>query len=178
MSAAAKTIALGCDHRGYAAKRKLAPVLHQWGYEVRDLGCDSSAACDYPDYAGAVGRVVAAGECHFGILLDASGIGMCVAANKVPGVRAALVHDQLTARLARESNHCNVLCIGTDLVTEDHLGRIVHIFLSTHFLEGRHLRRVGKIMQLEAAASHAECHICPLAGKNAADMRVCVIPPA
>ena len=147
-------IALGCDHRGYAAKRKLIPLLLKWGHEVRDLGCDSVAACDYPDYAGAVARVVAADECDLGILLNGSGIGMSVAANKVPGILAGLVHDQVTVRLARESNHCNVLCIGTDLVNEDQLHRIVEIFLTAHFVQGRHLRRVNKIKQMETEATH------------------------
>lgn len=154
-------IALGCDHRGYAAKRKLTLLLQKSGHEVRDLGCDGLTACDYPDYAGAVARAVAAGKCHLGILLDASGIGMSVAANKVPGIRAALVHDHVTARLAREAIHCNVLCIGIDLVNEDQLHKIVETFLISHFTEGRHVRRVNKITQMEAQATHAECHRCP-----------------
>ena len=167
MSASNKMeLALGCDHRGYTAKRKLIAFLLNMGHEVRDLGCHSVNACDYPDYAGAVARVVASGDCDLGILLDASGIGMSVAANKVPGIRAALVHDQVTARLARESNHCNVLCIGTDLVNEDQLHRIVETFLTAHFMEGRHVRRVNKIKQMEVDARHAEGHPCPLVGRG------------
>jgi ribose 5-phosphate isomerase B len=145
-------IALGCDHRGYEGKRKLLPLLRKWGHEVRDLGCDSVASCDYPDYAAAVAHAVISGQCEVGILLDGSGIGMSIAANKVIGIRAALVHDEVTARLARESNHCNVLCIGTDLLGEDHLRKIVEIFLTTHFMDGRHVRRVNKIRQMEADA--------------------------
>lgn len=148
-------IALGCDHRGYEGKRKLLPLLRKWGHEVRDLGCDSVAACDYPDYAAAVAHAVVSGQCEVGILLDGSGIGMSIAANKVLGIRAALVHDEVTARLARESNHCNVLCIGTDLLGEDHLRKIVEIFLTTHFMDGRHVRRVNKIMKMEADALDA-----------------------
>jgi len=109
------------------------------------------AACDYPDYAGPVAKAVASGEYEVGILLDGSGIGMSIAANKGCGIRAALVHDEVTARLARESNHCNVLCIGTDLLSEDQLRTIVGIFLNSSFAGGRHVRRVAKIGQLEAA---------------------------
>ena len=148
-------IALGCDHRGYEGKRKLLPLLRKWGHDVRDLGCDSVAACDYPDFAAAVAHAVVSGQCEVGILLDGSGIGMSIAANKVLGIRAALVHDEVTARLARESNHCNVLCIGTDLLGEDHLRKIVEIFLTTHFMDGRHVRRVNKIMKMEADALDA-----------------------
>ncbi len=143
-------IALGSDHRGYEGKRHLAPLLKKWGHQVRDFGCDSIRPCDYPDYAGAVARAVASGEYDVGILLDGSGIGMSIAANKVIGVRAALVHDEVTARLAREYNHCNVLCIGTDLLSADQLKTIVHIFLTCSFAEGRHVRRVAKVCQLEA----------------------------
>lgn len=142
-------IALGCDHRGFEGKRILSPVLKKWGHEVRDFGCQSVAPCDYPDYAGAVAVAVAAGESDAGILLDGSGIGMSIAANKVAGIRAALVHDEITARLAREYNHCNVLCIGTDLLSTEQLRTIVQIFLSSNFVEGRHVRRVAKVIQLE-----------------------------
>lgn len=148
-------IALGCDHRGYEGKRRLIPLLRKWGHEIRDLGCDSVTACDYPDYAASVAHAVMSGQCEVGILLDGSGIGMSIAANKVPGIRAALVHDEVTARLAREYNHCNVLCIGTDLLGEDHLRKIVEIFLTTHFMDGRHVRRVNKIKQMEADAIEA-----------------------
>lgn len=142
-------IAVGCDHRGYEGKRTLVPLLRKWGHEVRDFGCEGITACDYPDYAGAVAHAVASGEYQIGILLDGSGIGMSVAANKVHGIRAALVHDEVTARLAREHNHCNTLCIGTDLLSHDLMRRIVEIFLTSNFAEGRHSRRIAKIVQLE-----------------------------
>lgn len=148
-------IALGCDHRGYEGKRHLAPLLRKWGHSVHDFGCESTSACDYPDFAGAVGKAVASGEYEVGILLDGSGIGMSIAANKVPGVRAALAHDEVTARLAREYNHCNVLCIGTDLMSADSLRTITHIFLTSTFAEGRHVRRVAKICALEAESAHS-----------------------
>ena len=143
-------IAVGCDHRGYEGKRVLVPLLRKWGHEVHDFGCDSTTACDYPDFAAVVARAVAHGDYEVGILLDGSGIGMSVAANKIFGIRAALVHDELTARLARESNHCNVLCIGTDLLSDQSMRKIIEIFLTCNFIEGRHTRRVKKVCQLEA----------------------------
>ena len=150
-------IALGCDHRGFEGKRKLLPLLKMWGHHVHDFGCETHNACDYPDFAGAVAKAVACGDYEVGILLDGSGIGMSIAANKVQGIRAALVHDEVTARLARESNHSNVLCIGTDLLSEEQLRTIVGIFLNSSFAGGRHLRRVAKIDQLEAEG-HGGAH--------------------
>ena len=150
-------IAVGCDHRGFEGKRLLIPQLKKWGHEVHDFGCDTVAACDYPDYAAAVARAVASGEYEIGILLDGSGIGMSVAANKICGIRAALVHDELTSRLAREYNHCNVLCIGTDLLSHELMRRIVEIFLTSTFAEGRHSRRVAKVCQIEK--QNAQAHI-------------------
>src|SRR3954471_23137954 len=142
-------VAVACDHRGYEAKRRLLPVLPRLGHEVRDFGCDTPAACDYPDFAAPVARAVAAGTFEVGILLDGSGIGMSVVANKVPGIRAALVHDEVTARQSREKNHCNVLCLGTDLLGEEHLRTIVEIFLKTPFAAGRHSERIAKITVIE-----------------------------
>jgi ribose 5-phosphate isomerase B len=142
-------IAVACDHRGYEAKRKLLPVVKKLGHEVDDLGCDGSGSVDYPDYAVPPSRGVAEGKYDTAILLDGSGIGMCIVSNKIVGVRAALAHDEVTARRAREHNHCNVLCIGADLISEDTIRNIVEIFLSTEFGEGRHLRRVSKIKQVE-----------------------------
>jgi ribose 5-phosphate isomerase B len=142
-------LAVACDHRGYEAKRRLLPVLRQMGHEVTDFGCESATSCDYPDYAVPAARCVADGQAEAGILMDGSGIGMSVAANKVRGIRAALVHDELTARRAREHNHCNVLCLGTDLLSEDMIRQIVQIFLTTPFGDGRHIRRVQKLAQLE-----------------------------
>jgi len=142
-------IAIGCDHRGFEGKRRLLPLLRKLGHEVEDLGCESGVSVDYPDYAVPVARLVAAGKRDVGILLDGSGIGMSVVANKIDGVRAALAHDEVTARRAREHNHCNVLCLGTDLLSEDQIRKIVEIFLSTPFADGRHARRVQKIKHLE-----------------------------
>jgi ribose 5-phosphate isomerase B len=145
-------IALACDHRGYEAKRKLLPMLKKLGHEVRDFGCESTASVDYPDYAIPAARAVADGTHDLGILLDGSGIGMSVAANKVRGVRAGLVHDTITAHRAREHNHCNVLCMGTDLLSEEQIRQIVEIFLTTPFGEGRHVRRIDKLSEFERQA--------------------------
>jgi ribose 5-phosphate isomerase B len=142
-------IAIASDHRGYEAKRKLMPVLQRMGHEVKDFGCDSTAASDYPDHAIPASQAVAKGQCEVGILFDGSGIGMSVTANKVRGVRAALAHDEVTARRAREHHHCNVLCLGSDLLSEDHVRQIVEIFLTTPFGDGRHQRRVEKVMKLD-----------------------------
>jgi ribose 5-phosphate isomerase B len=142
-------IAIGCDHRGYEAKRRLLPVLRKMGHEVEDFGCDGSGSVDYPDYALPVSLAVAGGAKDIGILLDGSGIGMSIASNKVPGIRAALAHDELTARRAREHHHCNVLCLGTDLLSEDQIRKIVEIFLEAKFTDGRHVRRVEKVQQIE-----------------------------
>ena len=142
-------IAIGSDHRGYAAKRRLLPMLERDGHEVVDMGCDDSASCDYPDYAIPVARAVARGEADVGILLDGSGVGMSVAANKIHGVRAALAHDEVTARRSREHNHCNVLCLAADLLGEEQVGQIVSSFLGTQFAAGRHQRRVNKVIEID-----------------------------
>jgi len=142
-------LVLACDHRGYDAKRKLVPVLKKMGHEVEDFGCEGTTSVDYPDYAAPAARAVAAGKFDVGILFDGSGIGMSVVANKIGGVRAALVHDEVTARRAREHNHCNILCLGTDLLSEDQIRDITQIFLTTPFGEGRHTHRVQKVNEIE-----------------------------
>ena len=143
-------LAVACDHRGFEAKRKLLPLLRKLGHEAEDFGCENATSCDYPDFAYPAARSVASGANEIGILLDGSGIGMSVVANKVRGIRAALVHDEVTARRAREHNHCNVLCLGTDLLSEDQVRNIVEIFLATAFEDGRHDRRLEKIAKIEA----------------------------
>jgi len=142
-------LAVASDHRGFDAKRRLVPLLKKLGHEVEDFGCEGTGAVDYPDHAAPAARAVAEGRCDAAILMDGSGIGMSVAANKVSGVRAALAHDEVTARRAREHNHCNVLCLGTDLLSEDQIRQIVEIFLTTNFADGRHARRVAKLKALE-----------------------------
>ena len=147
-------IAIASDHRGFEAKKKLLPVLKKLGHEVQDFGCESTASCDYVDFAVPVARAVArgigtVGGADVGILLEGSGIGMSITANKIRGIRAALIHDEVTARRAREHHHCNVLCIGTELLSEDHVRSIVEIFLSATFQDGRHSARVAKVMEIE-----------------------------
>ena len=142
-------LVVACDHRGFEAKRRLLPVLRSKGHEVQDFGCDNNSPCDYPDLSTPAARAISDGLAEIGILLDGSGIGMSIAANKVFGVRAALAHDEVTARLAREHNHCNMLCLGTDLLSEDQVRSIVDIFLSTPFADGRHNRRIEKLKEME-----------------------------
>jgi len=142
-------IALACDHRGFEGKRKIIPHLHKLNHVVFDFGCESTTSVDYPDYALPAARAVAEGKFDIGILFDGSGIGMTVAANKVRGIRAALAHDEITASRAREHNHCNVLCLGTDLLSDDLIRKIVEIFLATPFGEGRHVRRIEKLTLFE-----------------------------
>jgi ribose 5-phosphate isomerase B len=142
-------IAVACDHRGYDAKRKLLPVLTQMNHEIQDFGCESTVSVDYPDFAIPAAKAVGSGACDLGILLDGSGIGMSIAANKVRNVRAALCHDEVTAVRAREHNHCNILCLGTDLLSEDQIRHVVAIFLNTGFGDGRHVRRIEKLNQFE-----------------------------
>jgi ribose 5-phosphate isomerase B len=142
-------IAMGCDHRGFDAKRKLLPLLRQRGHEVKDFGCDGAASCDYPDFAVPVARAVASGQFELGVLIDGSGMGMSMAANKVRGVRAATVHDEVSAKRAREHHFCNVLCIGADLSGEEQVRSIVEAFLGAVPEQGRHSRRVKKVIDLE-----------------------------
>jgi ribose 5-phosphate isomerase B len=123
--------------------------LKKLGHEVRDFGCDSAAAVDYPELAAAASLAVAKGEAEVAILLDGSGVGMSIAANKIDGIRAALIHDDVTARRSREHNHCNVLCLGCDLLSEDQIRTITEVFLSAAYGDGRHARRVEMISELE-----------------------------
>lgn len=142
-------IAMGSDHRGYEKKVWLLAKLRDAGHEICDCGCTSAASCDYPDFALPAARRVAAGECDVGILLDNSGIGMSIVANKVAGVRAALALDLVAARLAREANHCNVLCIATELLSDAMIEKIAREFIAANYAGGRHDRRVKKIAAIE-----------------------------
>ena len=143
------TIALGADHAGYVLKEALKGWLINHGYQVLDLGTHSTESVDYPDYAGLVAESVADHKVERGLLICGTGIGMSIAANKVPGVRAALCADLYTARMSREHNDVNVLCLGARLTGRD-LGReILEIWLDSTFAGDRHARRVGKITALE-----------------------------
>ncbi len=142
-------IAIGCDHRGYRVKTKLIELVTKLGHEVTDAGAHSADSCDYPDMAADVARKVAAGEVDRGILICGSGIGMCIAANKIPGVRAAPCHDDLTAEMSRRHNDLNVLCLSADMLGERLIDRLVETWLNTPFEGGRHTRRIEKITALE-----------------------------
>jgi ribose 5-phosphate isomerase B len=149
VSTQVSTIAIGGDHGGFAMKEKLAFRLKEQGYTVIDCGTDSTEAVDYPDIAASVASKVAGGEAEVGIVVDGAGIGSAMAANKVPGVRAALCYDISTAHNAREHNHANVLTLGAGLIGEGLAAQIVAEFLATPYGEGRHARRVAKIDKLE-----------------------------
>ena len=138
-------IAIGADHGGFALKQKLAGYLRERGYRVNDCGTDSGEAVDYPDFARAVAQAVAGGASRWGIVVDGAGIGSCMAANKVPGVRAALCYDVSSARNSREHNHANVLTLGAGLIGESLARQIVDAWLGTEWGGGRHARRVAKI---------------------------------
>lgn len=146
-------LALSADHRGVAATRQLADRLRSQNHEVVLVGNLSGEMCDYPDAAYAVGEMVRKGEADRGILLCGSGIGMCIAANKVHGVRAALVHDELTAEMSRSHNDANVICLSADLLGQRLIEKIIDIWLGTQFLGGRHERRVKKIAAMEEGGS-------------------------
>jgi len=142
-------VAIACDHGGYALKEQLLPFLRELGYQVVDCGTVSSEPVDYPDFAHQAARLVADGSCHWGIVIDGAGIGSCMTANKVPGVRAALCYDQSTAVNSREHNDANVLTLGAGLIGEALARQIVKTWLETPFAGGRHARRVEKIMETE-----------------------------
>ena len=148
-------IAIGSDHGGYPLKEKIGFKLKEAGYEVLDCGTDSLDAVDYPDFAHAVAREVAFGNCTYGIIVDGAGIGSAIVANKVPGVRAALCYDLSSARNSREHNHANVLTLGAGLIGETLAWQIVEEWLSVEWASGRHARRVDKIDAIERQYSDA-----------------------
>jgi ribose 5-phosphate isomerase B len=142
-------IAVGSDHAGFRAKETIKQYLEGAGYRVEDVGTFSEESVDYPDFARAVGERVAAGRDDLGVLVCGTGIGVSIAANKVEGIRAALAHDSLTARRAREHNDANVLALGGKVVGEDEAIAIVQEFLNAQFAGGRHQRRVDKITEMD-----------------------------
>ncbi len=148
-SESGRAIALGADHGGYKLKEALMGSLAEWGYEVLDCGTQSDKPVDYPDYAFAVAQLVANGRAWRGVVVDGAGIGSCMAANKVPGVRAAMCYDQATALNSREHNDANLLTLGAGLIGENLAKTILGTFLSTAFAGGRHAARVAKISNIE-----------------------------
>jgi len=143
-------IALGCDYRGLKIKEAITGLLQELNHTYQDFGCYSADPVDYPDVAGEVARAVASGGFDHGILICSTGIGMSIAANKIKGIRAALCHDDFTAQRARQHNNANILCLGGEDIDVDLALKIVTIYLSTDFENGRHIPRLNKIKALEA----------------------------
>lgn len=143
-------IAIGCDHGALDLKNKMVTHLLEKGYEVKDFGTHTLDSCDYPDYAEYVARSVAAGECDKGIVMCTTGIGVSISANKVDGIRCALLSDIMSARMTREHNDTNVMALGAAVVGPMLAMEIADTWLTTEFSHGeRHQRRVDKIMALE-----------------------------
>jgi len=153
---AARVVALGADHGGLAMKEDLKAYIGELGYQVVDCGTFSPDAVDYPDFAYAVARLVVEGRAWRGIVVDGAGIGSCMAANKVPGVRAAMCYDHATAVNSREHNDANVLTLGGLLLGRSLAREIVKTWLATDFGGGRHARRVDKIMEIEKRFKRSE----------------------
>ena len=142
-------IAIGSDHRGFEVKRRIVGLLAQLGHEALDMGPEGKDSVDYPDYAFRVAQAVGSGAAPRGILICGTGIGMCIAANKVPTIRAAPCHDSITAEMSRRHNDANILCLSADLLGDELMSRMIRIWLQTEFEGGRHARRVEKITQFE-----------------------------
>ena len=143
-------IAIGCDHGAFALKNKIIQHLEKQGHEVRDFGTYSTESCDYPDFAAAAARAVASGECQRGIVLCTTGIGMSITANKIKGIRCALLSDVLSAKMTRLHNDTNMMALGAGIVGENLALEIVDTWVSTPFSgEPRHQRRIDKVMALE-----------------------------
>jgi ribose 5-phosphate isomerase B len=144
-------IAIGSDHAGFEAKEQAKREIAALGLEIDDKGTNSLESVDYPDFGAAVGRAVVSGEVDRGVVICGSGIGISIAANKVPGVRAALCWNEDTARLARQHNDANVLCIGARFIPPDEAARMIRVFMETEFAGGRHQKRVEKLTKLDEA---------------------------
>ncbi len=144
-----RRIAIGADHGGYPLKERIGFYLREQGFEVTDCGTNTPESVDYPDFAHAVARLVAAGTCSEGIIVDGAGIGSAMVANKVPGVRAALCYDISSAQNSREHNHANVLTLGAGLIGNALALQIVEAWLATDWGPGRHARRVDMITDME-----------------------------
>lgn len=142
-------VAIGADHGGFEMKEQLKRVLSDLGHDFQDFGTHSTDAVDYPDYAHMVARAVARQTCNLGIIIDGAGIGSCMVANKVPGVRAAMCYNEASARNSREHNGANVLTLGGKMISGDEMRAIVSAWLSSELTEDRHRRRVAKITDIE-----------------------------
>ena len=146
---AGKTVAIGADHGGFELKENLKADLNGMGLNVKDVGTYNKAAVDYPDYAHEVAKLVSSGKAWRGIMIDGAGIGSCIVANKVPGVRAGMAYDYSSAVNSREHNDTNVLTLGAGLIGVNLAKQIVKTWLSTEFGGERHARRVDKISMVE-----------------------------
>jgi ribose 5-phosphate isomerase B len=144
-----RLIAIGADHGGFEMKERLKEFLAELGYSHRDFGTFSEEAVDYPDFAHAVAQAVANGACDLGIMIDGAGIGSCMTANKVPGVRAAMCYDAATASNSREHNYANVLTLGARMISMEKMREIVGVWLSTPEGAARHGKRVAKLIAVE-----------------------------
>ena len=142
-------IAVGSDHAGFELKEALAEHLRLRGHEIVDLGTTDEQSVDYPDYGAAVGRAVAGGQAELGVCACGTGIGISIAANKINGIRAAVVHDVTSARLAKQHNDANIVCFGARLVGAEVAADAIDMFLNTAWAGGRHARRIQKIAELE-----------------------------
>lgn len=141
-------IAIGCDHAGFELKKLIKKYLEK-DHEIKDVGTFSNEPADYPDLALLVAKTVARGEVEKGILICGTGIGMCITANKISGIRAALCHDVLTAKLSREHNDANILCLGARILDKNKAIKIVRVWLNTKF-DARHAKRIKKIKAIES----------------------------
>ncbi|MEZ6132289.1 MAG: ribose 5-phosphate isomerase B [Planctomycetaceae bacterium] len=148
-------IGIASDHRGYHMKGRLIELARSLGNEVHDFGPESTESVDYPDYAGRVASSVASGDVDRGVLICGTGIGMCIAANKFDGVRAANCNDSVTAEFSRLHNDANVVCLSADQLSDQLADQILEIWLKTAFEAGRHARRLQKIADIESGASSA-----------------------
>ena len=142
-------IVIGCDHAGYELKEAIKEKLQNEGHEINDVGCYSTESVDYPKYGHAVGKAVANGEAERGIAICGTGIGISIAANKVPGVRAGVVHNVMTAEMTKAHNDANVLCFGARVVDQETAFAMVDTWLSTEFMGDKHLRRINEIEDLD-----------------------------
>jgi ribose 5-phosphate isomerase B len=142
-------IVVGNDHRGVSVKARILGLLHDLGHEVLDLGANSQASVDYPDFAIPVAEAISGGKAERGILICGTGHGMCIAANKVAGIRAANCRDVIDAELCRRHNDANVMCLSADLMGEEQVEKMVRTWLTTEFEGGRHARRTDKITSYE-----------------------------
>jgi len=143
-------IAIGNDHRGFGVKQRIISLVKALGHEMHDMGvANGETSVDYPDFAFSVARAVGGGEIDRGILICGTGLGMCIAANKVEGVRAACCHDLITAEMSRRHNDANVLCLSADMLGEELIDRMVRVWFATEFEAGRHQRRLDLIAKFE-----------------------------